>query len=141
MLARFTFQNVHSTQVVRCQTMTKRYCPQSLQWISKPPAGEQCDDLHRSHKKWFQRGCSPPRRVWRSYLPCGSTRTTNCSHFHWSTNGHTRRVKQRQDPPDIMEPERPPDKPNLRFEPETIRQGVATGNGAAVVENRTSLKR
>ncbi len=43
-------------------------------------------------------------------------------------------VKQRHDPPDIVEPVQPPDKPNLRFKLETIRQGVATGNGAAVVE-------
>ena len=37
-----------------------------------------------------------------------------------------RRVKQRQDSLEIVELERPPDKPNLRFEPETIRQGKQT---------------
>jgi hypothetical protein len=37
-----------------------------------------------------------------------------------------RQVKQRQDSPDIVEPERPPDKPNLQFKPETICQGKRT---------------
>ncbi len=37
-----------------------------------------------------------------------------------------RRVKQKHDPLDIVAAELPPDKPNLRFAPETIPQGELT---------------